>query len=246
MKIETVAAIAVTMACGELAKAQSSQQLPQITVSGSAEVKVAPDEIHFNAGVETISPKLNEAKRQNDERITKVLQFLKSEGLPEKNIQTDFASVDPTYDTKISKIDPTAYVVRRAIGIKLTDVAKFDSILSGLLENGVNHLNGIEFRTSELRKHRDAARAMAIRAAREKADALAKEIGVKRGKVQNINASEYGGWWSSSGAGWWGSRGSPMQNVSQSAAVGPEGAEGTLAVGQISVTATVNVSFLIE
>ena len=34
---------------------------PQITVSGSAEVKVAPDEIHLSVGVETRSDKLDDA-----------------------------------------------------------------------------------------------------------------------------------------------------------------------------------------
>ena len=109
-------------------------------------------------------------------------------------------------------------------------------------------MHGIEFRTSQLRKHRDTARAMAVRAAREKADALASELGVKRGKVYNINASEWGGWWSSSSSYWGGRYGGGMyqnavQNVSSAA---PESADSTLSVGQINVSATVNVSFLIE
>jgi uncharacterized protein YggE len=217
---------------------------PQITVSGSAEIKVAPDEVHLSAGVETRSDKLDDARRQNDDRVGKVLQFLKAQGIKEKDVQTDFMSVEPNYDSKVSRSDAAVYVVRKTIGVRLTDVTKFDAVLSGLLITGVNHVNGIEFRTSELRKHRDAARAMAIKAAREKADALANELGVKRGKVYSINATEGGGW---SASGYWGGRSAGMaQNVVQNAGGGPEDTGGTLSVGQITVSATVNVSFLIE
>jgi uncharacterized protein len=220
----------------------SPQSPPQITVSGSAEIKVAPDEVHLSVGVETRSEKLDEGKRQNDERVGKVLQFLKGQGIKEKDIQTDFVSVEPNYESKISRSEAAVYVIRKTIGVRLTDIAKFDGVLTGLLANGVNHVGGIDFRTSELRKHRDAARAMAVRAAREKADTLASELGVKRGRVYSVNATEGGGWWS------WESRGGVgmAQNVSQNAGGPSEDTQGTLSVGQISVSATVNVSFLIE
>jgi uncharacterized protein YggE len=246
MKVPILFCVTAIIFVSSPINAQQAQELPLISVSGSAEVKVAPDEIWFNAGVETMDPKLENAKRASDERIANVLQFLKNQGINEKDVQTDFTGVEPGYDLKISKTNPVSYTVRRSIGIKLRDVAKFDAVLSGLLANGMNHINSVDFRTSELRKHRDKARAMAIRAAREKADALAKEMGIKLGKVHNISANDSGGWWSWSGGSWWGSyRGSAMQNVSQNAGA-PETAEGTLALGQISVTATVNVSFLIE
>jgi uncharacterized protein len=212
-------------------------QPPQITVSGTAEIKVVADQIELSMAVETRGDKLDDTKRQNDERVAKVLQFLKGQGVPDKDVQTAFMVVTPTYDTKISRSDVITYVVRKTIGARLTDVSKFDTVLTGLLQNGVNHVDSINFGTSALRKHRDEARARAIKAAQEKADALASELGVKRGKVYNITATEGGGWWGSRGA---------AQNVMQEAA-GASGQGGeTFSVGQISVTATVNVSFLIE
>lgn len=240
MKKRFIAAFAITALSSSSVWPQTTvSPPPQITVSGSAEIKVAPDEVHLSAGVETRSDKLDDARRQNDDRVGKVLQFLKAQGIKEKDVQTDFMSVEPNYDSKVSRSDAAVYVVRKTIGVRLTDVTKFDAVLSGLFTNGVNRLNGIEFRTSELRKHRDAARAMAIKAAREKADALASDLGVRRGKVYNINATEGGGWWSARSAGM-------AQNVMQNAGGGSDDTGGTLSVGQISVTATVNVSFLIE
>ena len=230
----------------------SEQKPPLISVSGSAEVKVAPDEIYLRCGVETKSNNLDEAKRQNDERMSKALDFLKKSRIDEKNVKTDFISIEPDYHYPNNKITPPelgTYTVRKSLEIKLTQIDAFDGIVTGLLTAGVTNVHGIEFRTSQLRKHRDAARALAIRAAKEKAIALGAELGVQPGKVFNISATDYGGWWSgSSGSYWWGGRsgGSPSQNVSQDAGRSSETTDGTLSIGQVSVSASVNVSFLIE
>jgi len=241
----------VAFAIANLSLTSAFSQVPahpaMISVSGSAEVKVAPDEIYLRVGVETRHENLEDAKKQNDERISKALVFLKASDVKDKDVQTDFISIEPTFDNNVSRTKPVTYVVRKSIEVKLTKIESFEGLLTGLLTNGVNNVHGVEFRTSQLRKHRDAARAMAIRAAKEKADALASELGVKRGKVYNINANDWGGSWSSSGSYWGGRYGGGMsQNSVQNIGGAPEAADGTLSIGQVSVSASVNVSFLIE
>src|SRR5258708_1757686 len=78
------------------AAAQAPPEPPQINVSGSAEVKVAPDEIDLDVGVETRHETLAEAKRQNDERVSSALKFLKRIGIEDKDVQTDFVGIEPT------------------------------------------------------------------------------------------------------------------------------------------------------
>ena len=63
---------------------------------------------------------------------------------------------------------------------------KFEDLLSDALEAGVTHVQGIEFRTTELRKHRDRARSLALKAAQEKAELLADGAGRKIGKAISI------------------------------------------------------------
>ena len=226
-------------------------QPPVITVSGSAEVKVAPDEVVLRAGVETRNVNLMEAKAANDAAMSKTLAFLKKQ-VDGKNLQTDFISFEPIYDHSggsMDRVKPTAYVARNSVEVKLTDLKKLEAVLGGLMTNGVNTIHGVDFRTSQLRKHRDAARAMAIRAAREKADAAAKEAGVKLGKVYNLNVTD--GWWGTYGSYWgarYGMHANMMQNVSQGAGNSGGGgeSESALSAGQISVTANVTASYLIE
>jgi uncharacterized protein len=231
--------------------AQFAPPLPQINVSGSAEVKVAPDEIRLSVGVETRDQNLDVARQQNDERIAHALAFLKDAGVKDKDVQTDFISVVPDYDYNISHVKPMAYIVRKSIEIRVIAITNFEGIVTGLLTNGVNYVQGIDFRTAQLRKYRDQAREMAVKAAREKADAMASALGVKRGKVYNINVNDWSGGWGGYQNRWgaqWGINGqfqSAVQNLGDVAG-SPDNAAETFSVGEISVSATVNVSFLIE
>ncbi|SPE55436.1 conserved exported hypothetical protein [Verrucomicrobia bacterium] len=243
MKTSLVASLAI------LAVFASAGADAQISVSGSAEVKVAPDEIRISVGVETRDASLEEAKRRHNENMTSALRFLKSSGVPDKDVQTDFISVTPEYGNDLSRTKPVIFIVRKSIEIKLTTVTNLEPILTGLLSNGVNYIHNVDFRTTQLRKYRDEARAMAVRAAKEKAEALAKELGVECGKPTSINANEWGGGWGPAGS-YWGGRGynpyAQVQNVVQNEA-GPSDSGGyTMSLGQISISAAVNVTFSIQ
>jgi len=69
MKTKLVLSFVVLVSPLLSAFAQSALPPAQISVSWSAEAKVAPDEIHLSVGVETRHETLEEAKRQNDESI---------------------------------------------------------------------------------------------------------------------------------------------------------------------------------
>jgi uncharacterized protein len=224
-------------------RSADDSNLPLITVNGEAEVRVVPDEIILSLGVETSDRLLERSKTSNDERVKRILALGPAFGIDPKHLQTSFIAIEPWY-REYNRVDTLEYRVRRTIAITLKDTSKFESLLSRALEAGATNVHGIQFRTTELRKHRDAARALAIKAAREKAVALAGELDQKIGKALRIQ--EYGsGWYSPYG--WWGSVGGTanvMQNSAQSGSA--SSADGTLALGQITVTANVSVSFLLQ
>jgi hypothetical protein len=229
------------------ASAQINPPPPQISLTGSAEVKVAPDEIRLNVAVETRSETLDPARVENDEKIAAALSFLKQTGVPDKDVKTDFISVQPDYDNNRSRVKPVAYIVRKGIEVRLTNIVSFQSVLTGLLTNGINVVDGVDFRTTQLRKYRDQARAMAIRAAKEKAEALTSELGVKLGQPSNISVYDNSIYPRYGGGGGFGGYNNFAQNVSSAASPSSsDDASDTFAAGQISVAATVNVSFLIK
>lgn len=220
----------------------------QISVTGTAAVRVAPDEVFLTIGVESRDKSLQAATRDNSDRTAKALAVIKRHGVPEKSVQLNYIQVEPDFDTNVSRITPVAYRAHKSIGIKITRLESFEPLLTDLFAVGVNQVENIDFRNSDMRKHRDKARELAVVAAREKADALTSQLGVKRGRA--IRISEDTGWrW----GGWSGSYRSGQnmmqQNTVQSApGSGGQGdsPDGELSVGQISVTATISVDFLLE
>jgi uncharacterized protein len=218
----------------------------EIAVTGTADVLVVPDEVLIHVGVETRNENLDQARRLHDDRMKKVLAFIKTSAVPDKDVQTDFISLDPEYGNDWGRTKPV-YVVRKFIEIRLTNITSLESVLSGLLDAGVDRINNVEFRTTHLRKYRDQARALAIQAAKEKADALCGELDVKRGKPLHINASESGGVWNPYG--FFGAQGPSVSNsqVTIQESDSPADSPGaTLSLGQVKVSATVNVSFAIQ
>ncbi len=111
-----------------------AQQTPptQITISGTAEVRVAPDEILINAGVEIRNENLDQARRQHDDRMKSVLAFLKDSGVPSKDVQTDFINLVPDYGNEWGHA-PTKtpiYVVYKFIEVRLNNVTNLEAILT--------------------------------------------------------------------------------------------------------------------
>jgi uncharacterized protein YggE len=212
-------------------------------VTGDAEVRAVPNEVILTLGIETWDEDLAVAKDQNDERTKRVLGLAREYGLESRHVRTEHISIEPRYHDGYEKRDFLGFFVRKTIVLTLRDLTQFEGLLTDALGNGVTHVHGVQFRTTELRAHKDTARALAVQAAREKALALAGELGQGIGEPQSIS-EDRSGWWSGYGA-WWGPRwGSAMtQNVIQNAEAGPWVADSSLAPGQIAVNARVTVSF---
>jgi len=131
--------------------------------------------------------------------------------------------------------------------VTLRDVSKFEPLLTSLLKSGATHIYGIRFRTTELRKHRDQVRTMAVTAAQEKAADMAKTLGRTVGKP--IKVIESGARWDSSYAphrDHWDAPQPIPQRAVQQPGPGSLSGEGAVAPGMISVGAKVDIIFELE
>ena len=216
-------------------------KVPTIQVTGTAEIQVVPDTATFSFTVSKKNNSVAAAKKENDETIAKVSELAKRFGIAATDVKTDYIRVsEATKRVKILNSDDDyenvfdGYRVNRSMIIKLRDMTKFESFLTALLEAGINNVSNVVFSSSELRKYKDQARAEAIRAAREKAQALASEIGQSIGKAISIdeenidNSSNYG------------------LNANNNISFSLLEDDNTSTVGTISVKAQVEVKFLLN
>lgn len=182
------------------ARAQEIDKLPMITVSGTAEIQVAPDEVVFALDVTKLNKDLQVAKRLNDESVAKILELTRRFSVSPQNVQTSHISVGMKYEsirdakTKIYTHDGDeigkrvfrGYEVSTTISVRLTDLTRFEEFLTEVLKTGLSEINGVTFDTSKLRENKDKAREMAMKAAKEKATAMAAAVGQTIGKALKI------------------------------------------------------------
>lgn len=224
----------------------SSADVRTIEVTGEAEVRVVPDEVIITLGVETMRARLADAKAANDAAVSRLLGLCEAQGIDPRYVKTDYIGIEPRYrDAYPPPGTLVGYVARKTVEITLHDISRFEDLLSEALEQGANYVHGVQFRTTELRRYRDEARALAIRAAQEKAVAMAGELGHGVGEPRAIREDAWG-WFSPYGS-WWGyGGGSGMtQNVIQEAGSAAY-TDGVVAPGEIAVSARVSVTFDLE
>lgn len=215
-----------------------------VSTSGSADVRVQPDHVVLQLGVEVRDADLAVAMKEHDARFERVVKYLR-ETLGAPNVRADHISINPTYQWESTQ--RKYFTVQKTLIATIKDISLFDTILHDCVSRGATNVQGVQFRTTELKKHRENARSLAIAAAREKAQKLALSAGVKIGGVLSISESSWGGAssWSPSG-GFWGD-GTSNSQVSVAAASPTGGDSGpTLPLGELNVTATVQMSFEIE
>lgn len=180
--------------------AQDLDKIPQIAVTGNAEVLVEPDEAYISLDVTKLNKDLTIAKTQNDETTAKILEVTRRFNIPAQNVNIRNISVDvknkiirdpkkPIYDEDGDITGEKiflGYEVSKTIRIKYLELNKFENLFAELLKTGVTEVNSVNFETSKLLQYKDQARDMALKAAKEKATAMAGAIGQTIGKAIRI------------------------------------------------------------
>lgn len=187
--------------------AQEIDKLPVITVSGTAEVLIAPDEVVCSLDVIKTNKDLQTAKRLNDESVGKILELTRRFSISPQNVQTTQISVDMKYESirdpktrvfsdegdEIGKRVFRGYEVSKTVTVRLTDLLRFDAFFGEVLQTGVSSVNSVRFETSKLRENKDKAREMAMKAAKEKATTMAAAVGQNIGRAIKITEGNVGG-----------------------------------------------------
>jgi len=246
-------AAAPTPSPGPVAEAATTCDASRtVSVSGTAVVNVVPDRALIQLGVQSNGKSAKEAQAKNSATINQVTIALKALGIESKDITTDWYTIEPIYEDYDS-LYIKGYRIHNIIAITTREVSKTNDAIVAAFQSGANQVVNVEFYTSELRKYRDQAREMAMKAASEKARALARTAGADTECVLTINENTWsyfngGGWW------WYGMNQNQnlwTQNAVQNAVPSGEGNTSTLDdgpvnAGQISIRAEVNASFGLE
>nr|WP_294775240.1 SIMPL domain-containing protein [uncultured Flavobacterium sp.] len=211
---------------------ESKAQVPQIAVSGEGKIKIVPDQAIVTVGFQNTGKDAKEVKALNDEVVDKVLKFLKKSGVPSTDYKTNNVSLGKSYDYEKKKYN---YQASQTLNITLKDLSKYDDIMMGLNDAGINSIQGVEFKSSKMEDYEREARKKAISNAKQKANDYVSVLGQKVGKAILItdNSTPY----------------VPQpyfKGNMMAMAAEADTSRSTLAIGEIEIITNVSVVFALE
>ncbi|MBV9159882.1 MAG: SIMPL domain-containing protein [Candidatus Kaiserbacteria bacterium] len=159
-----------------------------ITVSGEGIVYAVPDTGEFSFSVMQTGKDVTTAQTQVNTKANDIIDYLKQAGIDEKDIQTTDYSVNPHYEWSATtcpaggycpgKQTITGYDVSETLTVKVRDTKKAGDLLSGVGSRGATNVSGLNFTVANQDLIEAQARDKAIQAAKDKANTLARSLGV--------------------------------------------------------------------
>lgn len=160
-----------------------------IVVTGEGKVTAAPNIATVTIGLLTQGSDVARAQKENTEKMNRLIAAIKKIGIEDKDIQTTTYYINPRYNYREGRSEIEGYEVSQSVTVKIRDLSKISAVLAAAGEHKANQVSGVQFSIDEPENLRAEAREKAIARAREMAEAIAKGLGVKLGRVVAFNES---------------------------------------------------------
>jgi len=179
---------------------QEIERQNTISVSGEGEIYVKPDLAKVTFTVTNEAKTVTEAMEENTKRMNDVIGYIKEEGVEDKDLKTTSFNIYPRYeyvrDWEIEIYPPptgqrvlVGYEVSQSLQVKIRDMAKIGTIIQAATESGANQMSGLAFVVDKEDEFKEQARTEAIENAKEKAQELASQLGIRLVRITNFQES---------------------------------------------------------
>lgn len=184
-----------------------------ITVTGEGEVLAKPDIGQFSFSVMAEADTAEAAQEQSAESINEIMGYLEEAGIEEKDIKTTGYNVYPRYEweTATDCLFPgecdrervlRGYETTQTMYVKVRETDKAGEFISGVGSRGATNISGLNFTIDDETALQAEAREKAIADAKEKAEALADDLGMHIVRVVGFNeGGNYGIMYAAKGLG---------------------------------------------
>ena len=166
---------------------------PQIVTSASGEARLAPDRANVLIGVQTRAATAAAAARENNARQQAVISAIVGAGIAREQISTENYNVygetraEPGQNPVV-----VGYVVTNVVRVEVRRTDQVGPVLDAALAKGANHVQGLEFFSSNSDAGRRQALAEAIARARGDAETMAKAAGGRLGTLLELSTTDSG------------------------------------------------------
>ncbi|MDO8584656.1 MAG: SIMPL domain-containing protein [bacterium] len=166
-----------------------------ITISAEGKIVAEPDiaKLSFSVVSEGKDPEV--IQRDNTVKMNDAIAFIKAQDVDAKDIKTSGYNLSPRYDYDEKKRTSyiSGYTLTQTVSVQLRDFAKISPILGQLPSLGINQIQGVNFEVEDPEKYLVMAREEAFDRAYSKAAAMARQNGVRIGRVVTFSEGSQGG-----------------------------------------------------
>jgi len=187
----------------------------EIQVSGEGKAYLKPDVAMISFGVTSEATKSQDAVNKNNEKMNAVIAAIKSLGVEGKDIQTTLYNLTPLYDYPVYPVKGSAgsmapardsvgvssaspiyvqggrvlsgYSLEQQVSVKIRNFDNINAILDKATFAGATNVGQLSFTVDDPEMARSQAREEAIKNAKEKLAIIAKQSGLRVGKLVNVS-----------------------------------------------------------
>ncbi len=163
-----------------------------VSFTGEGKVKATPDTAKVEIGLITEGKDSISVQNENSDKMNKVIDYLKKEGINSEDIKTAGYNLSPKYEYNKGKSTLVGYILNQTLEVAVRDLSKTGKILDGAVSNGANQINSISLFVDKPEELKNKAREDAAKQAKEKASDAAKIAGFKLGRLVNFSENSSG------------------------------------------------------
>ncbi len=182
-------------ACTITVQQPAAEKQDVITVTGTSQFKVAPNEATVYLQVETNATTAKEAQDQNSRIMDAMQNALLRAGLDSRDMESMYYNVYPNtyWDYEKNRQVEAGYKVSHSLKITTEDINKVGTYIQVGVDAGATGVNSISFELGKdaEKDAKNEALKRAVEDAKSKAQALAEGIDKRLGKVVSVTINEY-------------------------------------------------------
>lgn len=170
-----------------------TEENDRFSVTGSGTVYAKADIANLTIGVKTEVKKTAAlATADNNDKMNEVVRAIKDLGVEEKDIKTTNYNLSPVYNwTESRGQELIGYQVSQNVTLKIRDLEKIGDIIAKTTEKGANQVGSINFTIDDEFELMNDARELAIEKAKQKAQLIAEQSGMKLGEIKGVHENSY-------------------------------------------------------
>ena len=175
-----------------------------VTVQGDGQATLPPDVARVSFTVQNTAKSVSDAQAETTKQANAAIDFVKGQSIDDKDVKTLSYNITPQYEypnpCQVGAYCPpyngtpriSGYEVSETIQVTIRDLTSVGTFLAGIGKLEVQNVSGPSFALDDSSAGYDAARADAIAKAEAQAVLLAKQLGVRLGKIVNFSESSGG------------------------------------------------------